>query len=242
MIEAMRREAGAREAWRAGRFAVALGAFEEAERAFARVQAVATPPEPLVADRAEVPVSPSAATAPAAASGSGESTASDSTAGESPGDALRAAGAPVTLAPPPVRVPALPAPPPAPAPRPAPAGAAEATPVVPGAEAAVRRALQAYRSAYETLDAGAAAAVYPSVDERALGRAFDGLRSQKLEFERCDVTTLEGDRAQATCVGRLAFVPKVGSQAPKVESRRWTFALQRQGEGWRIQRAQVGQR
>jgi hypothetical protein len=155
---------------------------------------------------------------------------------------LRAATAPVVLAPPPPNVPALPAPGPATdALRPAPPGAVS-TPAAAGTDAAVRRALQAYRSAYETLDADAAAAVYPSVDARALERAFGGLRSQTLDFDRCDITAIAGDRAQATCVGRLAFVPRVGSQAPRVEARRWTFALQREGDAWRIQRAQVGAR
>ena len=106
----------------------------------------------------------------------------------------------------------------------------------------VRRALRAYQSAYETLDARAAAAVYPAVDERALARAFAGLNSQKLEFERCEVTTQADGRARASCTGRAAYVPRVGNQTPRVEQRRWNFVLEANGDAWRIAQAQVSAR
>jgi hypothetical protein len=37
-------------------------------------------------------------------------------------------------------------------------------------------------------------------------------------------------------------VPKVGSNKPRVDPRRWSFVLERRGEGWRITSAQVTQR
>jgi len=51
----------------------------------------------------------------------------------------------------------------------------------------VRKVIERYRDAYERLDAAAARAVWPGVDEAALTRAFDGLTSQRIEFERCDI-------------------------------------------------------
>ena len=47
----------------------------------------------------------------------------------------------------------------------------------------IQRALGQYRNAYQRLDAEAARAVWPSVDVRALSRAFDSLESQQLEFD-----------------------------------------------------------
>ena len=108
-------------------------------------------------------------------------------------------------------------------------------------EAGVRRTLEAYRSAFDRLDADAATAVVPSIDGKALARAFAGLTSQRLEFERCDVDVTDAT-ARATCVGRAASVPKVGSNKPRVDPRRWSFVLAREGDGWQITSAQVAQR
>ena len=89
------------------------------------------------------------------------------------------------------------------------------------------------------MDAQAAAQVYPRLDVRALTRAFDDLQSQRVEFERCEVDVAGSASARASCVGRAAFVRKVGSQAPVVESRRWAFDLQKGTEGWRITNARI---
>ena len=51
----------------------------------------------------------------------------------------------------------------------------------------IKQTLQRYRSAYEGLDAQSAHAVWPAVNEVALARAFDGLESQSLTFDACDV-------------------------------------------------------
>ena len=102
----------------------------------------------------------------------------------------------------------------------------------------IQRALGQYRSAYQLLDAEAARAVWPSVDVRALARAFDTLTSQELAFETCQFDIV-GEAATAQCRGSATYTPKVGSRAPKLEPRQWTFQLRKIDEGWKIQTAQT---
>jgi hypothetical protein len=102
----------------------------------------------------------------------------------------------------------------------------------------IGRTLQQYADAYERLDAAAARRVWPTVDERALARAFSGLQSQGISFEHCD-TEVEGEEARATCRGRASYVPKVGSREPLSASREWRFRLRRAGDGWQIATAEV---
>lgn len=134
---------------------------------------------------------------------------------------------------------ALPSPPPTPAAvlRPAP----EAAPAVVAArteQGEIQRALGRYQSAYQLLDAEAARAVWPSVDVRALARAFDSLTSQELAFDTCQFDIV-GEAATAQCRGSATYTPKVGSRAPKLEPRQWTFQLRKIDEGWKIQTAQT---
>jgi len=75
----------------------------------------------------------------------------------------------------------------------------------------------------------AAQAVWPAVNETALARAFNGLESQTLTFDDCDVR-VSGEAAWATCRGSARYVPKVGSRDPRTESRTWTFTLKKAGE------------
>jgi hypothetical protein len=105
-------------------------------------------------------------------------------------------------------------------------------------EQRIHAVLGQYRSAYERLDAAAAKAVWPAVDQRALARAFDGLRAQGLEFDDCQVQVRE-QQATATCRGRATFVPRVGSGDTRIERRQWTFELQRSGESWVIRNARA---
>ena len=105
-------------------------------------------------------------------------------------------------------------------------------------EEQIGRTLQLYADAYQRLDASAARKVWPSVDERALARAFAGLESQGLTFERCE-TEVDGVEALAVCRGRARYVPKVGSREPLTASRQWTFRMHRAGEGWQIASAEV---
>ena len=103
----------------------------------------------------------------------------------------------------------------------------------------IQRTLGQYREAYERLDVRGARAVWPGVNERALARAFAGLESQGLVFDRCDVNVGD-DSATAVCNGTARYVPKVGSKEPQVEPRRWTFSLRKSANGWEIENVETG--
>jgi hypothetical protein len=105
-------------------------------------------------------------------------------------------------------------------------------------EGAIRGVLAHYQSAYERLDAGAAKAVWPSLDERALSRAFDGLVSQDVQFDACNVS-LAGVRATASCTGEARYVRRVGNRNAQAERRQWTFFLAKNGAAWQIASVQV---
>lgn len=141
------------------------------------------------------------------------------------------------------RTPPEPAAPPPPvaahAPNPVPAAA----PIPPSADAPddsrlVRNVLQRYRSAYDGLDARSAREVWPAVNQAALARAFDGLQSQSLTFDACDVK-LRGEAATATCRGSARYVTKFGSRDPRVESLVWNFTLHKTGSDWQIDSARA---
>lgn len=103
-------------------------------------------------------------------------------------------------------------------------------------ETRVARVLNEYARAYGRLDAGAVRAVWPSVDERALARAFAGLASQDVSFENCSID-VRGTTANASCRGRATYVGKIGSGEPRSEPRQWHLELRRNGEEWTIQSA-----
>ena len=115
--------------------------------------------------------------------------------------------------------------------------AAAVTPAV-DEPALVRSVLQRYRAAYQQLDARSAHAVWPAVNETALARAFEGLQSQTLTFDACDVR-VNGAAAAATCRGSAQYVPKVGSREPRVEARKWSFTLRKTGADWTIDTARA---
>jgi hypothetical protein len=102
----------------------------------------------------------------------------------------------------------------------------------------IQRALGQYRNAYQLLDAESARAVWPSVDVRALARAFNSLTSQQLAFETCQFEII-GDAATAQCRGSATYTPKVGNREPRLEPRQWTFRLRKAADGWKIQSAQT---
>jgi hypothetical protein len=245
---ARRRQLAADAAYQAGSIETAFQGFSDSERAFRQIASGLPGAAPGLTTEA---ASRTASTTPPLAPAAGRDTA---TAGNAPGVASASAlsggpaPAPSPLRPEPapsgVPPPGVTATVPAPGEPAVPASgspAADTAPTRPAVaeDAGVRLALRAYQGAYGRLDAQAAAAVYPGVDARALARAFEGLRSQSLEFDRCDVN-LSGATARAACVGRSTFVPRVGSQSPRVEARRWTFELERRGDDWRITRATVG--
>jgi tetratricopeptide (TPR) repeat protein len=142
----------------------------------------------------------------------------------------------------PVDVVAAVSPPPAPpAPMPAAMPAAMSTPAVElstDESLLVKQTLQLYRVAYEGLDARSAQAVWPAVNQAALARAFDGLASQSLTFDACDVR-VRGELATATCQGSARYVPKIGSREPRTERRVWNFSLHKAGDDWKIESARA---
>ena len=78
-----------------------------------------------------------------------------------------------------------------------------------------------------------AAALWPSLDQDALARAFAGLDRQDVHFDRCDIDA-SGARGSAVCVGTVRYVPSVGGATEKEDRITWTFDLARSGEDWRI--------
>jgi hypothetical protein len=103
----------------------------------------------------------------------------------------------------------------------------------------VRDTLQRYRVAYDDLDARSAQTVWPTVDEPALARAFEGLASQRLTFDDC-VVDVAGAIATATCRGSASYVPREGTREARSEPRVWNFTLRKVGVRWEIDAARVG--
>ena len=64
----------------------------------------------------------------------------------------------------------------------------DAPPAPTATNVAVRAVLARYASAYERLDASAVKDIWPTVDERALARAFSDLDAQSIVFDACDLT------------------------------------------------------
>ncbi|MBA2603701.1 MAG: hypothetical protein H0U94_08945 [Acidobacteria bacterium] len=104
-------------------------------------------------------------------------------------------------------------------------------------ERRVRAALDRYQMAYSRLDATAARAVWPSVDRRALERAFGGLASQSISLGQCNVR-VNGGSAQADCSGNASWTPRVGGGS-QTAARRWRFDLQNTAGEWVIVDAAV---
>jgi hypothetical protein len=105
-------------------------------------------------------------------------------------------------------------------------------------ELIIRQTLERYRNAYNGLDARSAQAVYPAVNQAALARAFDGLHSQSLAFDACDMQ-VGGWSATATCHGSTRYVPKIGDHALHTEPRVWSFTLSKNGDDWKIENARA---
>jgi hypothetical protein len=154
----------------------------------------------------------------------------------------------VSTLPPESLLPPAPVPEPVPALSAPPAEPASVPPVAPApssndgrpdlrADVAVRRTLARYEAAYSNLDVSAARAVWPTVDQRALARAFDGLASQRISLNDCDVV-VTGATARATCSGAATWTAKVGGQQG-TQARRWSFELKDAGGSWQIVRAEA---
>ena len=102
---------------------------------------------------------------------------------------------------------------------------------------AIRTALNRYESAYNRLDVDAVRTIWPSLDQRALTRAFDNLSSQRVALQNCNVE-VAGSTARANCSGNAAWTPKVGGGERK-SARNWTFDLSELDGSWRIVHVQA---
>jgi len=103
---------------------------------------------------------------------------------------------------------------------------------------AIERTLQGYQSAFSRRDVNAVRQVWPSVDQKALAKAFDQLRSEDLTLENCKVT-VNGANAVAACGGKTEYVPKIGSKSPRVERHQWRISLQQVAERWVVRGVDV---
>jgi hypothetical protein len=101
----------------------------------------------------------------------------------------------------------------------------------------VRTVLGRYEAAYSSLDAAAAAAVYPQIDREKLARAFDALATQRVSLGACAIE-VAGPAATANCDGSATWEPKVGGGS-RTQPRRWRFELRLAGNNWRIVDATV---
>ena len=112
---------------------------------------------------------------------------------------------------------------------------ASAAPVprTPAPETAIQTVLTQYRTAYRDLDAGAAQAVWPSVDAKALRKAFERLEEQHLIFNSCQIAIRDA-RAVVSCDGSARYVPRVGNRDPHDDRRQWEFTLSKVDDVWLI--------
>jgi hypothetical protein len=117
------------------------------------------------------------------------------------------------------------------------AGAAS-TIAAPAPTAAIERTLKGYQSAFSRLDVAAVREVWPSVDGKALAKAFDQLQREDLTFDSCKVT-VTGTTATAACGGTTEYIPKIGSKSPRVERHSWRISLHRVADQWVVNRVDV---
>lgn len=99
--------------------------------------------------------------------------------------------------------------------------------------------LKEYSRAYGQMDVRATKAVYPTVDDRSLRRAFEDLKEQQVRFASCGVSiSSSGAGASAWCTGDATYRPKIGSRM-HLPNREWNFTLEREGAGWQILKASM---
>jgi hypothetical protein len=117
------------------------------------------------------------------------------------------------------------------------AGASDRVPAAIDQGRLVRETLKRYEEAYNNLDASAAQDVWPSVNLDALAKAFSGLTEQNVTLSHCDVQ-VTGSAGRADCTGTARWTPRVGGGS-HFESRRWSFQLKGDQQGWTIVSATV---
>ena len=120
------------------------------------------------------------------------------------------------------------------------AGASDRVPAAIDQRRLVRDTLKRYEQAYNDLDASAAQDVWPSVNRDALEKAFSGLTEQYVTLSHCDVQ-VTGSAGRADCTGTARWTPRVGGGS-HFESRRWSFRLKGDQQGWTIVSATVADR
>jgi hypothetical protein len=101
----------------------------------------------------------------------------------------------------------------------------------------IRGVLGEYARAYERLDVRGAKALNPSLDDRALKKAFAGLEAQQLRLADCDVS-IRGRAANVQCVAEATYHTRVGSRM-LARKQLWTFDLSRHDNGWEIVQART---
>ena len=104
----------------------------------------------------------------------------------------------------------------------------------PAASHGIGEVLKHLQTAYDRRDATLAKAVWPTVNQKNLERAFDSLEQQEFDLGACDITVL-APRALALCDGTARYTPKVGNRKARTESRRWSFTLRQTGQEWAIE-------
>jgi len=103
------------------------------------------------------------------------------------------------------------------------------------APSGVGEALDAYRRAFNTLDAASVAEIWPGADVDTLARTFSELRYQHLSFDRCQTRVTAVDRALASCDGSISDVSKSGDPTLRRRRTSWTITLRRLEGRWTIE-------
>jgi len=96
------------------------------------------------------------------------------------------------------------------------------------------RTLAAVSESYRTLDPASLKAVWPGADTASLSRSFSQLKYQSLKFDQCAMRSSGSDTALATCEVSIALATRTGDQGLQRRHERWSLALERSNEGWRI--------
>ena len=99
--------------------------------------------------------------------------------------------------------------------------------------AAIEQVLAEYRAAYEALDPGALARVWPTASRAELTQNLSRLKTYSVEILGSKIA-ITGDRATVTCVRRISSEPKVGTRQnpPPIST---VFRLRRAGACWVIE-------
>ena len=115
--------------------------------------------------------------------------------------------------------------------------APEAAAATVDAQAAIRATLGRYEAAYSGLSVPAARAVWPSVDQRALARAFDGLASQRVALGKCDVVVTGATRARHVPAVQNGHPRWAAARSARVATGRSTSRIP--AATWQIVRAEA---